>query len=116
MGRGEYQSYCIFVAGGNGELSRHTQERLNILKETNDGFRIAEEDLKQRGPGDFFGLRQSGTPMFRIADIYTDAQLLAETKQSLLKISREKAESFRKIISALKEHDLTYSEFHGICL
>ncbi len=116
VGRGEHQSYCVFVAGGNGEMSKRTQERLNILKETNDGFRIAEEDLKQRGPGDFFGLRQSGTPMFRIADIYTDAQLLTETKQSIQTLSRDKDQSFRKLRDILKERDLTYSEFHGICL
>ncbi|MBR3525860.1 MAG: ATP-dependent DNA helicase RecG [Lachnospiraceae bacterium] len=116
VGRGEHQSYCVFVAGGTDGLSRRTQERLNILKETNDGFRIAEEDLKQRGPGDFFGLRQSGTPMFCIADIFTDAQLLTETKLSIQTLSRDKDQNFRKLREILKERDLTYSEFHGICL
>ena len=118
VGRGAYQSYCIFVAGSDDEnLSKRTKERLNVLKETNDGFKIAEEDLKQRGPGDFFGLRQSGLPYFKIAYIYTDAQLLKETKQSLERIMSSDPESLEKLKAALKEkEEMTYSDFHGICL
>ncbi len=118
VGRGGYQSYCIFVAGGEGEnLSKKTKERLNVLKETNDGFKIAEEDLKQRGPGDFFGLRQSGLPYFKIADIYTDALLLKETKQSLERIMAADVENMQKLRTALRDREeMTYSDFHGICL
>ena len=66
VGRGEYQSYCIFVQGGQEE---ETKKRLQILEKSNDGFQIAGEDLRLRGPGDFFGVRQSGDMEFRIADI-----------------------------------------------
>ena len=118
VGRGSYQSYCIFVAGGEEEnLSKKTKERLAVLKETNDGFKIAEEDLKQRGPGDFFGLRQSGMPYFKIADIYTDALLLKETKQSLERIMAADPENMLRLKAALREREeMTYSDFHGICL
>ena len=118
VGRGEWQSYCIFVSGGeDGEMSKRTQERLHILSETNDGFKIAEEDLKQRGPGDFFGLRQSGLPYFKIADIYTDADLLKRVKPIVQKICREDCESLRNLRAALIEkEEMDYIDFHGICL
>ncbi len=73
VGRGEYQSYCIFVSDNK---SKKTKERLEILNKSNDGFVIAEEDLRLRGPGDFFGIRQSGEFDFGIADIYADANVL----------------------------------------
>jgi ATP-dependent DNA helicase RecG len=73
IGRGKEQSYCIFVDTSEGKRS---SERLSILKKTNDGFEIASEDLKLRGPGDIFGLRQSGDMGFRVGDIYTDAPIL----------------------------------------
>ncbi len=74
VGRGAYQSYCIFV--GTSNAKKENMDRLGILRESNDGFRIAEEDLKLRGPGDFFGIRQSGDMQFAIGDIYKDANLL----------------------------------------
>ena len=73
VGRGEDQSYCIFMQGSDGET---ISKRLEILGHSNDGFRIAAEDLKLRGPGDLFGIRQSGLASFRIADIYQDADIL----------------------------------------
>ncbi|MCR5674718.1 MAG: ATP-dependent DNA helicase RecG [Lachnospiraceae bacterium] len=73
VGRGEEQSYCIFV---NTSEAEEAGKRMEILTKTNDGFRIADEDLKQRGPGDLFGVRQSGELAFRAADIYADADLL----------------------------------------
>ena len=75
VGRGEYQSYCIFVTGNKSEKIR---KRLEILNKSNDGFKIAEEDLRLRGPGDFFGVRQSGDFDFGIADVFTDAKTLKE--------------------------------------
>ena len=73
MGRGDAQGYCIFIdtSGKSGE-----NERLKILKNSNDGFKIADEDLSLRGPGDLFGIRQSGDMDFRVADIYNDADML----------------------------------------
>lgn len=73
VGRGDAQSYCIFMQGDG---KKETFERLDILNHSNDGFYIAEEDLKLRGPGDLFGVRQSGIALFQIADIYRDKDLL----------------------------------------
>lgn len=79
VGRGGFQSYCIFVSGNK---SKKTKDRLEILNKTNDGFKIAEEDLKLRGPGDFFGVRQSGDFDFGIADIYMDAKVLKSASEA----------------------------------
>ena len=73
VGRGKYQSYCILV---NTSGSKSSKARLDILNKSNDGFFIASEDLKLRGPGDFFGVRQSGMLEFKLGDVYTDAELL----------------------------------------
>ena len=73
VGRGAHQSYCIFMSASK---SKETKERLEILNKSNDGFFIASEDLRLRGPGDLFGLRQSGEMGFRLGDIYQDAKLL----------------------------------------
>ena len=78
VGRGQAQSYAIFI---NNKSSDKNTKRLDILSQSNDGFKIAAEDLKHRGPGDFFGLRQSGDPFFKMADIYTDAAILQDAKQ-----------------------------------
>ena len=73
VGRGGYQSYCIFMQGNQ---EQETTKRLEILNKSNDGFYIAGEDLKLRGPGDLFGIRQSGTLEFKLGDIYNDADIL----------------------------------------
>ena len=78
VGRSEHQSYCIFVDTQNSEKSK---QRLQILAHSNDGFEIAEQDLKLRGPGDIFGVRQSGALDFAIADIYEDGALLREAAE-----------------------------------
>ena len=67
VGRGQWQSYCIFIHGKN---QAEKSKRLQILNKSNDGFYIAQEDLKLRGPGDLFGVRQSGDLNFEIADIF----------------------------------------------
>lgn len=79
VGRGKHQSYCILMAGGGGEESLR---RLKVLASTNDGFQIAEEDLKFRGPGDFFGNRQHGLPQLHIADLAGDVQLMHQAQQA----------------------------------
>ena len=77
VGRGNAQSYCIFVSTSTKEEAK---QRLDIIGKSNDGFYIAEQDLKLRGPGDFFGIRQSGDMSFTLADIYTDADMLKKAK------------------------------------
>lgn len=79
VGRGEYQSYCIFMQGNDVE---ETSRRLEILNKSNDGFFIAGEDLKLRGPGDLFGIRQSGLMEFKIGDIYNDADILKAASEA----------------------------------
>jgi ATP-dependent DNA helicase RecG len=73
VGRGKDKSYCILFKGAGGEVS---EQRLKILCSTNDGFKIAEEDLAIRGPGDFFGSRQHGLPETRICEYTRDMELL----------------------------------------
>ena len=78
VGRGKAKSSCILVTDAQGEESR---ARMNVMCSTTDGFKIADEDLKLRGPGDFFGTRQHGLPKFRIADIMTDTKILMQTQE-----------------------------------
>ena len=86
VGRGAFQSYCIFI---NSMEKKETMERLEILNRSNDGFYIASEDLKLRGPGDLFGIRQSGEFSFRIGDIYTDSGLLKLASSAVDEILRK---------------------------
>ena len=74
VGRGNAQSYCILV---NGSKTKQAKKRLDILNHSNDGFEIAKMDLKLRGPGDFFGIRQSGLMEFQVGDVLNDASILA---------------------------------------
>lgn len=80
VGRGSYQSYCIFISANE---KKETMERLQILNHSNDGFYIASQDLKLRGPGELFGIRQSGELTFRTADIYADASILKEASEAV---------------------------------
>ncbi|MCD8130719.1 MAG: ATP-dependent DNA helicase RecG [Lachnospiraceae bacterium] len=86
VGRGPEQSYCIFVASKDDEK---TMERLNILNRSNDGFFIANEDLRLRGPGDLFGLQQSGDFPFELADIYQDASVLKRCSELVDQLMKE---------------------------
>ncbi len=83
IGRGELESICFLIADPKTE---NAKIRLEALVKTNNGFEIAEEDLKLRGPGEFFGLRQSGAPMFRLADITRDYQVLETTRESAKRV------------------------------
>ncbi len=80
VGRGKNASYCIFVSGSK---KQETRERLEILNHSNDGFEIAEKDLQLRGPGDLFGIRQSGVLEFRLGDIVADSKVLYEAKEAV---------------------------------
>ena len=83
VGRGSHKSWCILVSDAEGEEVR---ARLDILCKTNDGFKVAEEDLRLRGPGDFFGSRQSGLPEMHVADLGGDAQVLQRAQQAALRL------------------------------
>lgn len=110
VGRGDSQSYCIMI---NTTDSGKAKKRLEILNKSNDGFFIAGEDLKLRGPGDFFGIRQSGLLEFRLGDIYQNADLLklASQEASLLlkedrKLEAPEHESLRKQIQNYMNHQM----------
>ncbi len=108
VGRGEHQSYCIFVQGGQEEQIR---KRLEILNHSNDGFYIAAEDLKLRGPGDLFGVRQSGLLDFRIADIYADSGILKEAAQAAQELLREDPDLESPACAGLKEKMERFFEY-----
>ena len=83
VGRGKHKSWCILVSDAEGDEVR---ARLDILCKTNDGFKVAEEDLRLRGPGDFFGTRQHGLPEMHVADLGADAQTLQRAQQAALRL------------------------------
>lgn len=79
VGRGKYQSYCILKSSNR---SVNARERLKIMEKSNSGFDIAEKDLELRGPGDFFGIRQSGMPEFKLANLLTDTSILKSSQEA----------------------------------
>lgn len=94
VGRGKYQSYCIFMSASK---SKETKERLDILNHSNDGFKIASEDLRLRGPGDLFGIRQSGLMNFRIGDVYQDARILQMASEAAEEIKKTDQEWLKNL-------------------
>ena len=101
VGRGKYQSYCIFMTASR---SKETKERLEILNHSNDGFYIANEDLRLRGPGDLFGIRQSGVLDFKIADVFQDAALLQEANAAAERLLLEDPDLSQEQHRKLKDH------------
>lgn len=99
VGRGDAQSYCIMINTSN---AKNAKKRLEILNKSNDGFYIASEDLKLRGPGDFFGIRQSGDLAFDIGDIYQDATELQDAAESVKDILEADPELEKEEHVALK--------------
>jgi len=87
VGRGGYQSYCILM--GPRMFAEDARERLNAFARTNDGFKIAEDDLRMRGPGEFFGTRQSGLPDLRAANIIRDADLLEQARTEAFELIQQ---------------------------
>lgn len=99
VGRGDKQSYCIFISKSE---RPETMERLKILNESNDGFYIAGKDLALRGPGDLFGIRQSGDLQFALGDIYRDATVLQSASEWADRVLAEDAELAGEAYAALK--------------
>jgi len=99
VGRGKYKSYCILKYKGSGE---NTRERMKIMVETNDGFKISEKDLELRGSGEFFGTKQHGIPEFKIANLFEDIELLKSVQSVAIKIIEKDANLNNKENEILK--------------
>ncbi len=105
VGRGKEQSYCILMTGRD---SKESKERLAILTQSNDGFFIAEKDLKLRGQGDLFGVRQSGDQLFKLADIFEDAGILQQAGQEAKRFTQEDIILFYKKNEKLRNRVESY--------
>jgi ATP-dependent DNA helicase RecG len=102
VGRGPYQSYCILVTGKLNDVAR---ERIRTLVDSNDGFYIAEMDMKLRGPGEFFGTKQSGVPGLRLADLIRDADVLETArKEAQTLVQGGNTEELRASVRYIQEH------------
>ena len=105
VGRGPWKSYCILLTSGR--LGEEAQRRVEAMAATHDGFKIAEVDLQLRGPGEFFGTRQSGLPEFRVADLLRDAAILEEARLEAQTIIAEDAELRQTVHRGLRQALLT---------
>jgi ATP-dependent DNA helicase RecG len=114
VGRSGHQSYCLLMASGGvlsrsarlqaaGEPASAARERLNALVRSTDGFVIAEEDLRIRGPGEFFGFRQWGMPEFRVANLVRDADLLQQARQEAFALLKQDPQLKAPVHRALRE-------------
>lgn len=116
IGRGERQSYCILMP--DVKVSKAGAFRLKTMEETNDGFKIAEADLKLRGPGDFLGTKQSGLPDFKVADIVEDQFILAQAKEKAKELIEKDAQLGQPEHKSLKKIFIPYHKekaaFYGM--
>ena len=110
VGRGRHQSYCVLVTATRNPDSR---ERLRVLSKTNDGFKIAEEDLRLRGPGDFFGERQHGLPQLSIADLTGDMRVLKQAQGAAEELLRSDPDLSRPEHAGLLERVRRLFADHG---
>ena len=106
VGRGKAQSYCVFISGSEKE---EAMERLSIIGHSNDGFEIANEDLKLRGPGEFFGVKQSGTMNFALGDIYSNADILKMASEAVDYLKKE-GYNFQKLHQYSLEKNLNFAK------
>ncbi len=111
VGRGKWQSYCFLFCEG-GEVAK---QRMQVLCETDDGFKIAEYDLDLRGPGEFLGTRQHGLPQMRVGDLLSDMELLKEAQNAAgVVLSKDPTLSDAAWKPLLKEVDRTFEKFGGV--
>ncbi|MBA3662526.1 MAG: ATP-dependent DNA helicase RecG [Gammaproteobacteria bacterium] len=108
VGRGELASHCILLY--RAPLSEYAKARLTVMRETTDGFKIAEEDLALRGPGELLGTKQTGEISFRLADIIRDKQLLPLVHQTALELMNNRPEDVQKMLVKNKDARLSYGE------
>lgn len=113
VGRGEYQSYCIFM---NTNESKESAARLDILNKSNDGFYIANEDLKLRGPGDLFGIRQSGDFAFKLGDVFGDADVLQLASEAVERVCNGylREEEYLRLINGIQKNEAGMVDFRSI--
>ena len=113
VGRGEHQSYCIFI---NTNESKESTARLDILNKSNHGFYIANEDLKLRGPGDLFGIRQSGEFAFRIGDVFGDADVLQLASEAVERVCNGylSAEEYDRLVKEIQRSGADMVDFRSI--
>jgi len=101
VGRGKHKSYCVLFSNGKNEVSKN---RLQVMTKTNDGFKVAEEDLRLRGPGDFFGARQHGLPDMHIADLCMDVTLMQDAQREAQAVLAEDPELEKAENAGLRDH------------
>ena len=115
VGRGDAQSYCIFMSDAK---KKEITDRLKVLEKSNDGFEIAGQDMKRRGPGDLFGFRQSGALYFQLGDIYNDSELLKQAEEDVTKLLSDDPELMRPehvlLKSYLEQDDQISVDFRSI--
>ena len=101
VGRGEYESYCILIAKAKSE---NTRKRMEILTESTDGFYIAEQDLKLRGSGEMFGVRQSGDEGLLLANLYNDMKILIKAREEANNVLTSLSEENKLLIKEIKSN------------
>ena len=101
VGRGSHASYCILLAKAKSEKTR---KRMEILVESTDGFYISEQDLKLRGSGEMFGMRQSGDEGFVLADIYEDMKILIKARKEAESIIQSEEEKNKKLVNEIEKN------------
>ena len=108
VGRGADRSHCVLLY--NSPLSNEGKERLKMMRETNNGFKIAEKDLELRGPGEVLGVRQTGTMHFKIADLTRDVYLMSEVKFLAEKLINNNPELVEKLIERWISNSQEYAQ------
>ncbi|MFB5759459.1 ATP-dependent DNA helicase RecG [Paenibacillus medicaginis] len=110
VGRGEYASYCVLIADPKSEVG---QERMKAMTETDDGFEVARRDLELRGPGDFFGTKQSGLPEFRLADMVADFEVLEQAREDAVSLIQDSSFWTSPVYEGLRDYLQQEQIFQG---